>query len=274
MRRLILSLCLIWAALPAAAQTPEDTVRWIYTSMAQTGAPQERGLWYLSRPERREQFFTRRQVAFIIANDSHGDDLATACIDFDPAIPGNDYDGAEILRTLSLSSTGDATRQTVTAQFTTFGQPAQIVYDFIVEEGFWKIDDIAGPGWRVSQMPCAPKSAAAPAAQSAFCYLNGSDTLRLELLADGAARVDMQSWQANGHSCSVNGRADATEGGWMMQAEEGCRLFVTVTPEQGIRLSDPEWYCKRWMCGQRAVIDGLTFPRSSQIDCAQMPPMN
>jgi hypothetical protein len=276
MTRLILALGLVWAfAQPAAAQTPEDTVRWIYDSMAQPGqVAEQRGLWHLSRPERRNQFFSRRLVDFIIANDSHGNDLVTACIDFDPAIPGNDYDGAEILNSLTLGGSGDTTRRTVTARFMTFGRPAQIEYDFIVEDGFWKIDDIAGPGWRISQIACAPKAAAAPAASNAFCYLNGSDSLRLDLQADGSAMIDMQSWQANGHSCSARGRAGPAEGGWLFQAEEGCRLEIRVTGDQGIAFADPDWACKRWMCGQRAVIDGLSFPRSSQIDCAQMPPGN
>ena len=275
MNRLILVLSL-WIAMTAGAlaQTPEDTVRWIYKSMSQPGISQERGLWHLSRPERRAQFFSRRMVEFIIAQDSHGDDLATACIDFDPAIPGNDFDSAEVLRTLNLAMSGDASRSTVAATFTTFttfSQPVRVEYDFIVEDGFWKIDDIAGPGFRISRIPCAPRQATAPTDSGMFCYANGPDTLRLNLLAGGAAQIDMQSWQSNGHSCSVNGRADTAEGGWMMQAEEGCRLFVLVTADQGIRFADPEQHCKRWMCGQRAVIDGLRFPRSSQIDCALMP---
>lgn len=272
MVRLILAFAL-WAgaALPVTAQAPEDTVSWVYTSMTQTNVSQESGLWHLSRPARRDQFFSRRMVEFIASNDSHGDNLATACIDFDPAVPGNDFDNAELRRTLRLTSSGDATRKTVVASFATFGHAARVEYDFIVEDGFWKIDDIAGPGWRISLIPCAAKPASNPATTGAFCYLNGSDTLRLDLASDGSAIVDMLSWQGNAHTCSARGRAGPIDGGWLLHAEEGCRLQILVTGDQGIRFSDPEWHCKRWMCGQRAVIDGLTFPRSSQIDCAQMP---
>ena len=270
MGRWVLAFALwIGAAFPGLAQTPEDTVRWIYGSMTQTAPSQESGLWHLSRPARRDQFFSRRLVEFIVANDSYGDNLANACLDFDPAIPGNDFDGAEIQRSLSLAPVGDSTRQTVTATFTTFGQATQVVYDFIVEDGFWKIDDIAGPGWRISLIPCAAKPLAAAA--GGFCYVNGSDSLRLNVTGDGSAIVDMISWQSNAHTCSVNGLAGPIDGGWLFHAEQGCRLEILVTADQGIRFSDPEWHCKRWLCGQRAVIDGLSFPRSSQIDCAQMP---
>lgn len=258
----------IGAAFPAVAQTPENTVRWVYDSLAQTSTSQDRGLWHLSRPARRDQFFSRRMVAFIIANDSHGDNLATACIDFDPAIPGNDFDGQELRRTLALTSSGDSTRSTVVASFTTFGHAARVEYDFIVEDGFWKIDDIAGPGWRISLIPCVAKQ---PVATGQFCYLNGADSLRLTLTGDGSAMIDMLSWQANGHSCSARGRAGAMEGGWVLPDAQGCGLQILVTPDQGIRLVDPDWACKPFLCGQRAVIDGLTFPRSSQINCAQMP---
>ncbi len=195
----------------------------------------------------------------------HGGDPVTACIDFGLDIPGNDYDEAEILRTLSLSSRGTQMRTTVEATFSTFGSPARIAYDFIVEDGFWKIDDIAGPGYRVSQIHCTVRTLAA-----AYCYQSGNASMRLIRRPDGGAEFDFNSWQGNGHSCSGQGRARAIDGGWEYAGVQGCRLRILVTPQQGLRLSDADWVCKRWMCGQRAVMDGLEFPRSSQIDCARL----
>lgn len=64
-------LCLM-AGQAAYAQSPEETVRWIYQSMAQPGSGQMRGLGYLSSPEQRAHFFSRRFVQFLAANDSHG----------------------------------------------------------------------------------------------------------------------------------------------------------------------------------------------------------
>lgn len=250
----------LMAATGLRAQSPEDTVRWIYASLDQPGG----GIRALASPAQRDQFLSKRLSAFFAANDASGG----TCLGFGLEVPGNDFEIAEILRTLSLTAQGDQPRKSVSAQFTNFGQPAQVVYDFIVEDGFWKIDDIAGSGWRISQIPCSARPAATA---GGFCYLNGSDSLRLNLPGDGSAMIDVISWQGNGHSCSVTGRAGAIEGGWLLHAEQGCRLQVLVTADQGIRFVDTDWACKPMLCGQRAVIDGLSFPRSSQIDCSQLP---
>lgn len=274
--RIRLVAAVFWACLVATiatAQTPEDIIRWVYQSHSQSGPAN--GIHHLAAPEQRAQFFSRRMVAFFEANDSYGNDLASACLDFALDIPGNDFDAQEIVRTLSVSSSGDADRPSVTASFTTFGQPAQIIYDFISEDGFMRIDDIAGPGWRVSLMPCTQKptrSAATPAIGS-YCYMSGDDTLRLDLRGDGSASFEFSSWQTNGHSCGAQGQAKPITGGWLYENDEfgACQLGIIVTPDGGIRLSDPDYQCKQGLCGQRASIDGLQFARSTQIDCSQLP---
>ncbi|MCB1364208.1 MAG: hypothetical protein KDK02_08795, partial [Rhodobacteraceae bacterium] len=200
---------------PGLAQTPEEIVRWIYLSRAQTAAPGAQGLEYLTAPARRTQFFTRRMVAFLGADDSHGGNLATACLDFAPDIPGNDFDAGEIARTLALGRTGDGARQSITARFTNFGQPAQVTYDFVAEDGFMRIDDIAGPGYRLSRIPCTARQAAAPAtgpAAGEFCYDTGTGNLRLRPAADGSAAFALESVQGGGHSCSAQGRARSVAG--------------------------------------------------------------
>jgi hypothetical protein len=261
-------------ALPARAQTPEDLVRWIYTSLTLPGPAEAKGLAFLSAPAQRRQFLSRRLADFHDANDSYGTDLMTACVDFGFAIPGQDFDEAEIARTLSVTSTGDPARPTVTARFTNFGQPAAIAYDFIPEDGALRIDDIAGPGWRVSLIPCAPKGGpvAAPAvtASTGYCYRVDETILRLDVAGDGQAVFALESWQANGHSCGAAGAARPIEGGWVHETG-ACRIEILVTPESGLRLTDRDWICKETMCGARAVIDGLAFPRASQVDCALMP---
>ena len=282
--RMMVVLAMVLVSLwPAAtkAQGPEQTVNWIYTSLTASGPV---GLSYLGARERRAQFLSRRLVAFYEANETYGNDLAAACVDFAFDVPGQDYDAAEIARTLTLSTTGDATRQTVTARFSNFGQPALVVYDFIAEDGFWKIDDIAGPGWRVSLIPCAPRAAsAAPAAPAAtapadgsaqYCYVRGDDTLRVDAAANGAARFEFFSVQANGHTCSARGKAQQVQGGWLFidgTDANACRIGIMVTADGGLAISDPNWVCKPAYCGQRAVMDGLTFPPASRIDCARMP---
>lgn len=261
---LIISFVLLMCGtLPVVAQTPEDTVRWIYTSLSQPGL---QGLEYLAAPDRRDHFFSRRMTAFHAANDSQGG----ACVDFGLAVPGNDYDAVEIGRSLTLIASGDAGRKSIEAQFTTFGQAARIAYDFVIEDGFWKIDDIAGPGWRVSQIDCPLRD------RSAYCYRMGQDDLRLDLgSGGGGGSFSMFSMQANGHSCGAEGAVRSIQGGWVheQRMDDGtlCRIEIMVTPEQGLRLTDVDWRCKPFLCGQRAVIQGLSFPRDSQVDCTRMP---
>ncbi len=270
MKRVLAAFSLLLASVgSAAAQGPEDIIRWVYTSLSGAGPASQQGLDYLSAPAQRGSFFTRRMVAFYDANDSFGDDLARACIDFGFAIPGQDYDAAEIVQTLQLSLQPAPGRINVVARFSNFGAPAQVIYEFAQEEGYWKIDDIVGQGFRVSQIPCAPKAAsAAPAQVTAFCYKTGNDTLRLDTAPGAPVQVQISSWQANGHSCSARMAGQQVAGGWDFPGANGCRLQIRLTQDRGLRLADPDWLCKARMCGQRAVLDGLSFPRSSQFDCA------
>lgn len=262
---------------PARAQGPEDTVRWIYSSRLQPGPDQ--GLAYLSAPQRRAEYFSRRMVAFYQANDSYGDDLMMACVDFSFDIPGQDFDAQEIMRTLAITSSGDAARHSVTASFSVFGKPAQITYDFIAEDGFWRIDDIAGPGFRVSQIPCQPKSGAGAGTRkggggTGYCFQNRHSTLRLDVAGDGRAVFALESVQGGGHVCGAGGPAHPVQGGWVYEERfDGtlCRIELLVTPDGGMRLTDKDWACKPMLCGHRAVLDGLEFPLNTQVNCASLP---
>ncbi len=268
----------LWATVIAAgsvaAQSPEDTVRWIYTSLSQSGPADQKGLAYFRAPERRAQYMTNRMVTLFNANDTYGDDLASACIDFAPEIPGNDFDAAEIARTLQTTAEGDEQALSVTAQFSNFGTPAKIVYDFIPEDGFWKIDDIAGPGWRLSQIPCTTASAPLGGALTGYCYVTDNASLRLRVDDAGHGEFEFDSLGANGHFCGGLGPVGPMPGGWVYQEDfQGaqCRIEITVTPESGLRLIDVDGGCKMSLCGQRAVIGERVFSRADQLDCAQIP---
>ncbi len=269
MSRVVLIFALVLAWAPAlTAQTPEEMVRWVYMSEAAPGPAEQRGIWFLASPEQRGNYFTRRMVYFFDANDSYGDNLAEACIDFSPSIPGNDYDEAELVRTLTLTSQNRAEGVTVTASFTTFGYPASVSYDFLPEDGFWKIDDIVLNGHRMSDIPCEPKAAAAPTPVHAYCFRTGNEqALRLDLDGAGGARLEFWSWQSNGHACSGQPVGNEVSGGWRFPGNGACELQLQIASDGGVELRDPEWACKEYMCGQRAVIDQMRFPHSSRIDC-------
>ena len=271
MRRVLSALAALCVVLlasggPGAAQTPEEIVRWMYSSLSQPGAAETKGLAFLSAPAQRGQYFTTRMRDFYSSNESYGDDLALSCVDFAFDIPGQDFDEDEIARTLAVTSESNGDRMTVIARFTSFDAPAAIAYDFAIEDGFWRIDDIAGPSWRVSQIPCTPRSAATD-----LCFKTDGDNLKLQPGASGVARFGRSSWQGNGHSCGVSGTASPVDGGWMFERNidgQLCRLQFLRTPEGGIQLSDPEWACKAHYCGARAALDGMRFAPANRADCA------
>lgn len=274
-----LFLVLVLVAGPVRADTPEALIQWIYTSLDQPVPAEQKSLPYIMSRAQRGQFFSERMVTLFDNNDTHGGDLASMCLGFPIAIPGQDFDRNEVIRTLQTQAAGDAERQRVVARFTNFSLPAEVTYDFIVENGRWVIDDIAGPGFRLSQVACQPKSAAqapapAPAPQvTSYCYQDSNQSLRLDVAPDGSATFDFLSFQANGHTCGGQGRAARVPSGWVYEDVlngRNCKIEFTVTQEQGIRLSDPDWACKPTLCGQRAVIDGLTFTRETQVICSMM----
>ncbi|MAY89291.1 MAG: hypothetical protein CML02_21545 [Pseudooceanicola sp.] len=267
----MLKICVMLIAMvlgtAAHAAGPEDTVRWIYQSLAQGGGAQA-GLTYLRAPERSGQFLTPRLIAFFQANDSHSDNLVNACLDFAPDISGQDFDADEMTRTLEVTTEGDATRQTVTARFSNFGQPTVVAYDFVPHEGLWKLDDIAGSGWRLSQVPCAPASATTA---TRYCYKRGDSTLLLAPRDDGTGRAALDSWQGGGHHCGFDGAVRAESGRWVYTGPSGCRVEIEVTQAGALRLHDAGQQCKPQLCGARAAIDGMEFPPETQIDCSQIP---
>ncbi|TMV04830.1 hypothetical protein FGK63_17260 [Ruegeria sediminis] len=202
----------------AAAQSPQEIVEWIYLSLAQPGS---HGISYLSAPAQRDAFFSHRMSRFFAANDSHGGDLASACIDFGLEVPGQDYDAAEILRTIRLRTETQGARRIVHAEFQNFGQPAQVVYEFTAVDGRWLIDDIAGQGWRLSQIPCEPAGSGTGAAAQAseFCFKQQDGTLRIELGQFRPSYFELEIWASHGHFCAVGGALTPTATGWRYQEQ-------------------------------------------------------
>jgi hypothetical protein len=155
-----------------AEPEPEQVVREIYLSFANRANPDAPSVEWLSARERRTAHFSRRMVEFFNANDTFGDDLALACYDFSLEFNGQDFAEKEILETLATKADDDAGRRIVEASFTNFGEPNRFRYEFVREDGAWKIDDIVSletAVWRVSDIPCAPAAGAA---------LRGSETIR------------------------------------------------------------------------------------------------
>lgn len=256
-----------------AAQSPQDLVQWIYVSLSQPGL---HGVPYLSAPERRQQFFSDRLIRLFAANEFKDANHQPPCIGFGVDVSGQDYDAAEILRTLQIEAVNEGTRQIVHARFRNFGKPEIVSYEFAPVDGHWRIDDIAGQGWRLSEIPCDAANVAAPSTELAgYCYVHDGGTLRIELDSTGAGLFDLEIWAATGHFCGIRGNLTPTTTGWLYQEQLSngvlCRLELGVTRDQGVRINDPQHDCKSHYCGMKAAMDGTEFPRSSQVDCAQVP---
>jgi hypothetical protein len=79
-----------------------------------------------------------------------------ACIDFSFVIDGQDYDAAEIERTLRVEEVPDTDPLIVTATFSLFGEPRSVEWTLVDQDGDFLISDVAsGDGtWRLSEMSC------------------------------------------------------------------------------------------------------------------------
>lgn len=292
---MVLRILLLWALLlgalclapPLRAAGPEDTVRWIYDSLAGLGPAETKGFSYLSAPEQRAQYLSQRMVTWFEADDTFRAQNVPGCLGHSADVPGPGFDAAEINRTLTLDTTYATDRQTVTASFRNGGEVVRITYSFLAEDGFWRIDDVAGPGWRLSRISCRPRGTKSPRAEpdetdnppytagaAQYCYAAPDNTLRLDVAADGRAQFALKSLQSGGHSCVASGSAEWIGDGWLYRADLGgwsCRMEIVVTSDLGLRIADRNQDCKPALCGPRATLDGLNFPRGAQVDCAFMP---
>lgn len=277
------------SALPVRADGPEEIVTWIYTTFAGIGAEDAKGTGYLSRPDQRETYFSERMVAFIAANESYLAQNLPGCISYPMEAADPDYDAAEMLRTLTLDSIYQANRQIVRASFYSGGTVRRVQFFFTDVGGVWKIDDIRSGTRQLSLINCQtrgeedsepPKdaeTAAAPAPYTGdavgYCYQSGGDRMSLDVAADGSALLWLKSAQPTGHKCEVKGPAKWTGQGWVFEqdvASGACRLEILITAQSGMRFVDADFACKPTFCGPSARLDGLTFPRDSQINCTYL----
>ncbi len=139
-RHLILALPALLVAGGALA-APADTVRFFYDDVAMR--------WVGDNQDR----FTGPALAFLQANERAWT-VEDVCLDFDPVIDGQDFDEEEVRSTLELSEHVSGGNARVTARFTLFGEPREVVWTLTSAAGAWKVTDIAGEAWALSELPC------------------------------------------------------------------------------------------------------------------------
>ncbi len=272
MRRTV-PLILAWMlglACAAHAQTPLAIVEGIYA-----GGLTRSSMDRMREPANRARHFQPALVRLFAANDRE------ECIDFALTSDGQDYNEAEITRTIRMETRMDGDRASVDVRFTSLGKPNHYRYEFQRVGNDWKIADIASLGegqWRLSQTRCgragrpaaervaSPAAAATPA--GAYCYRNRHALVRLDVGPNGSARFRMETVGGNGHSCHVEGSALPTPQGWRYERRESegpCQLDFTRTSSGAISVSDRDYICRRTYCGARASLEASNLSRSGNL---------
>lgn len=256
------------AAGAAFAQGPEEIVRGIYE-----GGGARSSIDRLRAPGVRNRHFQPALVRLFDANDRD------ECIDFGLHINGQDFDEAEIARSLRLQTRLDGDRAAVDARFRSFGKTNHFRFEFARSGDAWKIADIMSltpdARWRLSQVPCRGAPTAAPASAQPqagglealrrpgrYCFANRISELRISVAPSGSARVEIDHLGGGMHTCGLEGDAKPAATGWQLELEgvKGpCRLELVVSPAGRLTTRDPGGACKATYCGLRADIADLTL---------------
>ena len=157
MRAVLVLAALLALCGSALADTPADAVRFFYTP------PQ-----FEPDPTFRNRFPDPAKAVFD-SNDKISQTDEIGCIDFNLAADGQDFDDAEIVRTLELKETINGGAATVIATFSQFPQgensedapgKAVIVWSLKQVDGAWLISDIESQtnDWKLSSFDCQPSN--------------------------------------------------------------------------------------------------------------------
>ncbi|MBN9438368.1 hypothetical protein [Bosea sp. (in: a-proteobacteria)] len=252
---------LLAAAGSALAQAPEEIVRGIYE-----GGGARSSIDRLRAPGARNRYFQPALVRLFDANDRE------ECIDFGLHINGQDFDEAEIARSLRLEARQEGERAVVEARFRSFGKPNHFRFEFLRSGESWKIADIASLApderWRLSATPCRGVRAVAAAENSAagpgqlrrpgrYCFASRSSQLKIDVASSGSAQISLDHLGQNGHTCGLEGIGRPVGSGWQLELEgvKGpCRLTLVVSPAGRLTTRDPGGSCRATYCGMRAEL--------------------
>lgn len=144
LKHLVLVSLLALPSAPAFAGDPSDVVRYFYDHLGAETDLENRGR------------FTGPVLDFLNAADAAWIRDETNCIDFGFAIDAQDFDEAEIAKTLKLDERVDGDTAHVVAQFNNFGQSTKVEWTLSQSAAGWQVSDIASDtnDWRVSAMSC------------------------------------------------------------------------------------------------------------------------
>ena len=131
-------------ALPAFAGEPSTAVAYFYGNLGNEAGAESRDR------------FTGPALEFLNAADAAWERDETLCLDFGFPVDAQDFDEAEIARTLELEEIVEGDTATVVAHFDNFGQPTEV--EWTLEQGTsgWLVSDVASIAndWRMSAFSC------------------------------------------------------------------------------------------------------------------------
>jgi hypothetical protein len=151
MRKLLLIVALTFFPASAFAGTPTEAVAFFY-------APVQ----YLPDIELRDRFTDPAKGVFELNDKAVANDQEVSCFDFSPAVDAQDYDEAELAKTLQLTESVSADMATVTAKFTLFASAPvgegqqEMLWSLRQVDGAWLVSDLESitGKWRLSDIKC------------------------------------------------------------------------------------------------------------------------
>ena len=124
---------------PAVIEEPRDIVDALYKSAV--ASLRKRGESPFESPTIRAKYFSKSFDVAITAAETKAAHDKDVFLDFDPISASQD---AELQKVTIKTGVLEPGKASVAASFLNRGQPTVVTYDFVKEEGAWKIDDIKG----------------------------------------------------------------------------------------------------------------------------------
>ena len=140
----ILPMFFVISTAPVLAGEPADAVKHFYDNLGTE-----------TQKENRDRF-TGPALDFLNASDATWERDETNCIEFGFAVDAQDFDDAEIAKTLKLDETVNGDSAEVKASFDNFGQATQVEWSLKKTSAGWQVSDIGSSvnDWRLSAMSC------------------------------------------------------------------------------------------------------------------------
>ena len=144
MTRILLTLCFTLASSAVFAAQPMDTVKPFYADPGSELAA-----------ENLDKYTGKAYDIMKLASEPTEDG---ACIDFMMSLDGQDFDEAELKKTLDITEALAGDYGTVVATFDLFKDKKEIDWEMEKVDGVWKIADIypKDKSWQLTKMECGP----------------------------------------------------------------------------------------------------------------------